>query len=128
MTTRTAARTAADGPMTEQERLATLAGCTVGGHRVTEAGEYTYHDPVDGSTSRNQGLRIVAEGGARVVFRLSGTGTAGATIRLYLERHEPDPSRHDLDTQEALAALRDEALSLSGLHERTGRTEPTVIT
>ena len=111
-----------------RSRLDGLAGCTFAEHRVVEAGEYTYHDPVDGSTSRNQGLRIVADGGARVVFRLSGTGTAGATIRLYLERHEPNPAKHDLDTQQALASLRDAALTLSGLHERTGRTEPTVIT
>ena len=109
-------------------RLATLAGQEVAGHRVAEAGEYTYHDPVDGSTSRNQGLRVIADGGARIVVRLSGTGTAGATIRVYLERHEPDPSRHDLDTQEALAPLRDAALALTGLHELTGRTKPTVIT
>ena len=73
--------------------LAALAGTTLAGHRVVEAGEYTYHDPVDGSMSRNQGLRIVADGGARVVFRLSGTGTAGATVRLYLERHEPEIGR-----------------------------------
>jgi phosphoglucomutase len=109
-------------------RLAGLAGKEVAGHLVIEAGEYTYHDPVDGSTSANQGLRIVADGGARIVVRLSGTGTAGATIRLYLERHEPDPSRHDLETQQALGGLRDAALELTGLHELTGRTEPTVIT
>jgi phosphoglucomutase len=75
-----------------------------------------------------QGLRIIFESGARIVFRLSGTGTAGATIRMYMESFEPDPARQDGDTQEALGPYIAAAMGLSELCERTGREAPTVIT
>ncbi|OON60858.1 alpha-D-glucose phosphate-specific phosphoglucomutase [Massilia sp. KIM] len=120
---------AADGMMTAlRERLPELAGRTLDGHQVAEADDFEYNDPVDGSVSTRQGIRIIMRDGSRIVFRLSGTGTEGATIRLYLERYEPDPARHDLDTQEALASLAAVADDISGLRERTGRDRPTVVT
>jgi phosphoglucomutase len=109
-------------------RLAALPGATLGGRVVETADDFAYTDPVDGSTSAGQGLRVLLEGGARIVYRLSGTGTEGATVRIYVEAFEPDPARHDVDAQEALRPLIDAALALSELRERTGRAEPTVIT
>ena len=84
--------------------------------------------PVDGSVSTAQGVRIGFADGSRIVFRLSGTGTEGATLRVYLERFEPDPARHAVETQEALAGLIALADRLAGIAQRTGRTRPTVIT
>ncbi|TIQ70832.1 MAG: alpha-D-glucose phosphate-specific phosphoglucomutase, partial [Mesorhizobium sp.] len=78
--------------------------------------------------ARNQGIRVLFEGGSRVVFRLSGTGTSGATLRVYIERYEPDKSRHDLDTQEALADLIAAADDIAGIRGHTGRVKPSVIT
>jgi phosphoglucomutase len=78
--------------------------------------------------SENQGIRIMFEGGSRVVLRLSGTGTSGATLRLYVERFEPDPARHGLDTQAALGDLIGAADDIAGIREKTGRDRPTVIT
>ena len=109
-------------------RLDTLPGASVNGLKITAADDFAYHDPVDGSISKNQGLRILFEGGSRVVFRLSGTGTSGATLRVYIERFEPDPARHDLDTQAALADLIAAADDLAGIRRHTGRSEPSVIT
>jgi len=83
---------------------------------------------VDGSISTGQGLRIGFADGSRIVFRLSGTGTEGATLRVYLERFEPDPARHDVETQTALAGLIATADALAGIRQRTGRMQPTVIT
>jgi phosphoglucomutase len=111
-----------------RRQLPSLAGMNVGGSRVAAADEFSYRDPVDGSVSERQGLRILLEGGARIVYRLSGTGTEGATLRLYVESYEPDPARHAADTQRALAPLIEAALRLSELRERTGRDAPTVIT
>jgi phosphoglucomutase len=111
-----------------RRQLPQLAGSTLGPVRIATADEFSYTDPVDGSTSERQGLRILLEGGGRIVFRLSGTGTEGATIRLYVESYEPDPARHRADPQTALAPLIDVALRLSELRERTGRDVPTVIT
>ena len=111
-----------------RDRLATLPGSTFAGRRVASADDFAYHDPVDGSTSAHQGLRVLCDDGARVVWRLSGTGTEGATLRLYVEAFEPDASRHDLDAQVALRPLIDDALALCALRELTGREEPTVIT
>ena len=76
----------------------------------------------------NQGIRVLFEGGSRVVFRLSGTGTSGATLRVYIERYEPDPGRHGLDTQEALADLIAVAEEIADIKARTGRDAPSVIT
>jgi len=109
-------------------RLASLPGTAVNGMRVAAADDFAYHDPVDGSVSSNQGIRVLFDGGSRIVFRLSGTGTEGATLRVYIERYEKDPSRHDLDTQEALADLIEAAENVAGIRKFTGRTEPTVIT
>ena len=120
---------AADGLMAAlRDRLAALPGTRVGPLTVAAADDFAYHDPVDGSVSRNQGVRILFEGGSRVVFRLSGTGTSGATLRVYIERFEPDPAQHDLATADALADLIAAAETLASIKERTGRTEPDVIT
>jgi phosphoglucomutase len=109
-------------------RLAALPGSDVAGLRVAAADDFAYHDPVDGSTSTHQGVRVLFEGGSRVVFRLSGTGTSGATLRVYIERFEDDPARLGLPTGEALADLTAAAEALAGIAERTGRSAPDVIT
>jgi phosphoglucomutase len=109
-------------------RLPGLKGHRVGGLEVTYADDFSYTDPVDGSLSERQGIRVGFIDGSRVVFRLSGTGTEGATLRIYLESHEPDPARHARDTQDALARLIRIAGDLSQLREYTGRDAPTVIT
>lgn len=96
--------------------------------QVAYADDFTYHDPVDGSTSARQGIRIGFTDGSRVVLRLSGTGTVGATLRLYLERYEAADGRHDLDTQTALEPLIAFADQIAGIKSRTGRGEPSVIT
>ena len=111
-----------------RDQLATLPGKSFGKLTVATADDFSYNDPVDKSVSNNQGIRILFEGGSRIVFRLSGTGTSGATLRVYIERYEPDASRHHFDTQEALADLIAVADEIAGIRERTGRTEPTVIT
>jgi phosphoglucomutase len=111
-----------------RKSLISLAGTTLGGFRVAAADEFSYRDPIDGSISERQGLRIILDGGGRIIFRLSGTGTEGATLRLYVESYEPDPAKHRADSQTALAPLIDAALQLSQLRERTGRGAPTVIT
>jgi len=109
-------------------RLGSLPGTTVRGMRISSADDFAYHDPVDGSVSSGQGLRVFFEGGSRLVFRLSGTGTSGATVRLYVERYEPDPARHGLDTQAALAGLIAAADELAGIQAHTGRSSPSVVT
>ncbi|MCV3210505.1 alpha-D-glucose phosphate-specific phosphoglucomutase [Mesorhizobium sp. YC-39] len=109
-------------------KLASLPGTSVRGMKIVSADDFAYHDPVDGSTSKNQGIRVLFEGGSRVVFRLSGTGTSGATLRVYIERYEPDKSRHDLDTQAALADLIAAADDIAGIKSHTGRNKPSVIT
>ncbi len=83
---------------------------------------------MDGSVSKNQGVRIGFVDGSRIVFRLSGTGTQGATLRVYIERYEADPARHDQDTQEMLADLIAIANDVAEIEQRTGRDRPTVIT
>jgi len=83
---------------------------------------------VDGSISRNQGVRVLFEDGSRIIFRLSGTGTSGATIRIYLESYEADATKHDMDAQDALAEMITAAGEMSRLRELTGRDTPTVIT
>jgi phosphoglucomutase len=109
-------------------RLVGLAGDAFGGQRIKEADDFAYHDPVDGSTSEHQGIRVLLEDGSRIVYRLSGTGTAGATLRVYLEAFEPDPAKHAQAPQEALRALIAVADAIAGIEERTGRSAPTVIT
>lgn len=120
---------AAEGLMTALRRtLDSLPGRSLGGRRVEIADDFAYTDPVDSSVSARQGIRILFEDGARIVYRLSGTGTEGATLRVYIESFEPDPARHDQDTQEVLAGLIAVAGDLAGIKERTGRAAPTVIT
>ncbi|KAJ9563575.1 hypothetical protein OSB04_008735 [Centaurea solstitialis] len=92
---------------------------------VASADEFEYKDPVDGSVSKNQGIRYLFEDGSRLVFRLSGTGSEGATIRLYIEQYEKDSSKTGRDSQEALGPLVDVALKLSKMQEFTGRSAPT---
>ena len=111
-----------------QEQLPSLPGTTVAGRRVQSADDFAYHDPVDDSTSEHQGLRLVFADGARIVYRLSGTGTSGATLRIYIESVEPDASKQNHDAQAALRDLIDASLQLSDLRRLTGRNAPTVIT
>lgn len=111
-----------------RNRLGDLPGQSPAGLKVTSADEFSYTDPVDGSTAARQGLRIYLEGGARIVFRLSGTGTEGATVRIYLERLEADPSRTGEDASVALERVAEAAEALSGLRARTGRSGPDVTT
>jgi phosphoglucomutase len=107
-------------------KLPSLAGQMFEGMTVTSADEFSYHDPVDGSASDHQGARISFDSGARAVFRLSGTGTQGATLRLYLEQYLKDELSHD--TQVALQSIRKAALEISNMQASIGRTEPDVIT
>ena len=109
-------------------RLPALLGQRFGVRTVTLADDFAYTDPIDGSVSDGQGLRILFDDGARAVLRLSGTGTVGATLRVYVERYEADPARHDMNPQVALAELIDVVDALSQLKQRTGRTQPSVIT
>lgn len=109
-------------------KLDSLPGTAINGLTVTAADDFAYHDPIDQSVSKNQGIRILFEGGSRVVFRLSGTGTSGATLRLYVERYEPDASRHGIETQEALADLIAAAEEVAEIKRHTGMDVPTVIT
>ncbi|XP_058109616.1 phosphoglucomutase, chloroplastic isoform X2 [Magnolia sinica] len=104
------------------------AGEKYGSYVLQFADDFTYTDPVDGSVVSKQGVRFVFTDGSRIIFRLSGTGSAGATIRIYVEQFEPDASKHDVDAQIALKPLIDLALSVSKLKDFTGREKPTVIT
>ncbi|MFN7126530.1 MAG: alpha-D-glucose phosphate-specific phosphoglucomutase [Allorhizobium sp.] len=109
-------------------KLDSLPGTKINGLTVSAADDFAYHDPIDHSVSKNQGIRILFEGGSRIVFRLSGTGTSGATLRLYVERYEPDASRHGIETQGALADLIAAAEEVAEIKRYTGMNEPTVIT
>ncbi|KAM0942857.1 putative phosphotransferase (phosphomutase) [Dioscorea sansibarensis] len=99
-----------------------------GNYTLQFADDFSYTDPVDGSVASKQGLRFVFTDGSRIIYRLSGTGSAGATIRVYIEQFEPDVSKHKMDAQIALKPLIELALSVSKLKEFTGREKPTVIT
>jgi phosphoglucomutase len=109
-------------------RLELLPGTRVGPLTVAAADDFSYHDPVDGAISSRQGIRVLFEGGSRVVFRLSGTGTSGATLRVYIERYEPASGNLGLETADALAELIAAAEALADIRERTGRDRPDVIT
>jgi len=111
-----------------RSKLAVLPGLKFSGLIVEKADDFAYEDPVDGLLTLHQGIRIFFIGGSRIVFRLSGTGTSGATLRVYIERFEPDPDRHDLDTQEALSDLIRAADEIAGIAMRTGRDRPSVVT
>ncbi len=120
---------AAQGLMTQlRASLATLVGQRFGESTIASADDFAYTDPIDGSVSTAQGIRVGFSDGSRIVFRLSGTGTEGATLRVYLERFEPDATQHAVDTQVALCGLIAIADQLAGIAQRTGRTAPTVIT
>ncbi len=108
--------------------LPSLVGQSWGSQTVAYADDFSYTDPVDGSTSSNQGIRIGFANGSRIVYRLSGTGTQGATLRVYLEQFEPDPAKHGLDPQIALAEHIQLADHLAQIRARTGRQQPDVIT
>lgn len=110
-----------------RQKLPMLAGTDVDGLHIKAADDFSYIDPVDGSRSDRQGIRILLDDGSRVVFRLSGTGTEGATLRVYLERYEVDQARHDTPTQMALAPLVELAEQVARISEFTGRTVPDVI-
>ncbi|HEX8472928.1 MAG TPA: alpha-D-glucose phosphate-specific phosphoglucomutase [Pyrinomonadaceae bacterium] len=119
---------AAATPMIEalRDKLPTLKGFTLGGSRIEQADDFSYTDPVDGSESAHQGIRLLLEDGSRIVCRLSGTGTEGATLRLYLERFLRDDG--DGDVAEILAPLTQAARELLELRARCGSDVPTVIT
>jgi phosphoglucomutase len=119
---------AAQGLMAQmREAAATLPGKTFGALTVEAADDFAYHDPVDGSDSKNQGVRVMFKGGSRIVYRLSGTGTVGATLRVYIERYEPPTGNLSEETQAALADLIALSRSLAEIEKRTGRTAPSVI-
>ena len=109
-------------------RLDALPGAEFAGLRVAAADDFAYRDPTDGSVTGRQGIRVLFEGGARAVFRLSGTGTEGATLRVYLERYEPDRARLDGDPQRELAGVIAAASAIADIERLTGRSAPDVIT
>jgi phosphoglucomutase len=109
-------------------KLGALPGREVAGLTITAADDFAYTDPVDGSTATSQGIRIVFGDAARAVFRLSGTGTEGATLRVYLERYEPDPARQAASPEEALAPVVAAAQEIAGIEAHTGRSAPDVVT
>lgn len=111
-----------------RDQFESLRGQTLAGRVVQMCDDFAYTDPIDGSVSTNQGVRVLFEDGSRIIFRLSGTGTSGATIRIYLESYEKDTAQHGLDAQVALADMIQAANSISKLPELTGRDKPTVIT
>ena len=120
---------AANGVMAHlRAQLGSLPGRTLGGRTVHAADDFAYTDPIDGSTSAKQGIRILFADGARIIYRLSGTGTEGATIRVYIESRETASERLGMDMADALRGLVETALEVGEIVARTGRAEPTVIT
>jgi len=109
-------------------QLSGLPGKKFGAAEIAHADDFSYTDPIDGSVSEKQGIRLLFKDESRIVFRLSGTGTEGATLRVYFEKYEPDQSRHGLPTQEALAGLIDIAARVAGIETHTGMKRPTVVT
>jgi len=110
------------------KKQTSMIGTTVGGMKITKADMFEYKDPVDESVSKNQGVRFIFEDGSRFVFRLSGTGSAGATIRMYLEKYESPSGDLGKDPFEVVKPIAEIALSISKLREVTGRDTPHVIT
>jgi phosphoglucomutase len=111
-----------------QKKTPALKRKRLGAYEVEYSDDFSYTDPVDGEVSPHEGIRIGFRGGSRIVFRLSGTGTHGATLRVYLERFEPDPAKHNLETQQALADMIGLAEEIGQIRSLTGRAKPTVIT
>lgn len=112
----------------QQFESSSFKGTKLGEFEVQESGDFSYTDPIDGSVSKNQGLYIKFVDGSRIIFRLSGTGSAGATIRLYVEKYSNDEKEFGADAQVGLKPLIEQALKVSKLKEFTGREKPTVIT
>ncbi|WP_417458859.1 alpha-D-glucose phosphate-specific phosphoglucomutase [Kordiimonas sp.] len=112
---------------TLEAKLSSLPGQCFEGETIKSADNFAYNDPIDGSSSTAQGIRILFESDARVVFRLSGTGTEGATLRVYLERYVSDPEEFDTETQVALERIITAADQIAGIRSHTGRSEPDVI-
>ena len=111
-----------------RSRVPNLPGETQNGFGIEYADDFAYTDPVDGSVSKNQGIRIGLAGGSRIIYRLSGTGTVGATLRIYLERFEANPEKQDLETADVMAPLVVLALQIADVEGHTGRIKPDVIT
>jgi phosphoglucomutase len=109
-------------------KLRTLRGKRFPAGEVAYADDFSYNDLVDSSVSKGQGIRILFADQARIVYRLSGTGTSGATLRVYMERFEPDATKQNQDTQTALADLIATADDLAGIRAHTGRQQPSVVT
>ena len=111
-----------------RNKLDELKGGKIGLHVIDIADDFSYSDPVDGSTSSKQGIRLIFSDGARIVFRLSGTGTDGATLRVYFEKYVADNGNHNIPTQTALADLVVIANEVAQIFTYTGMTQPSVIT
>ncbi len=111
-----------------RSRLSQLPGQQFNGYEIDLADDFSYTDPIDGSVAEKQGIRLVFKDGSRIVFRLSGTGTHGATLRVYLERYEPDQTKQNQETQTALADLINIADEIAQIKTLTGRDQPSVIT
>jgi phosphoglucomutase len=121
--------TAAHGLMSAlRDATKTLPGKSFGALKVAAADDFAYHDPVDGSDAADQGIRVMFEGGSRIVYRLSGTGTVGATLRVYIEHYEAPSGNLNQETQAALARLIALSHEIAGIEARTGRKAPTVVT
>lgn len=112
----------------DQIKTKELENKTIGEFTIATADDFEYLDPIDGSVSKKQGVRIIFKDGSRIIIRLSGTGSHGATVRLYVEKYSNNPDEYAKDAQVGLKPLIDVALDLSKLEEFTGRKEPTVIT
>ena len=113
---------------TLRDQASSLVGKSFDTRTIKLCDDFSYTDPVDNSLTEHQGIRIIFDDDARIVLRLSGTGTEGATLRIYIERYETDPAEHNLDTQAALAELVKAAYKLTDIENRTGRTSADVIT
>jgi len=111
-----------------RDKSALLAGTKYNDYLIMTCDDFCYTDPVDNTVSEHQGIRILFDNGARIILRLSGTGTVGATLRVYFEQFERDTSKHHFDSQDVLLPLIDIAKEISQLEERLNRNQPTVIT
>ena len=111
-----------------RQQASGLCGQRFGDHEIECADDFSYTDPIDGSVSEAQGIRLLLRGGARIVYRLSGTGTEGATLRVYVESPEPDPAQQAKDPQDALAELISLSREVARIDHFTGRVEPDVVT
>ncbi len=110
------------------DELRKKLGGLVGRNGIKIADDFSYLDPVDNSFTQNQGIRLIFENGSRIIYRLSGTGTVGATLRVYIEKYEADNTKHNIETQTALAELISMANAIAEIETKTGRAAPTVIT